>query len=169
MFWKLTASPIGPLILTSDKDSITGLWMLSHRKLPHFPPQEPYGLLPVFQDAEQWLHAYFTGSALPPLPPLSPEGTPFQKAVWAQLLEIPYGRSTTYGSLSKRLQEQGISSSPQAVGGAVGRNPISILIPCHRVLGTGGTLTGYAGGLARKRALLQLEKIKFYDTREAGQ
>lgn len=159
MFWTQLNSPIGPLTLASDGLSITGLWMSSHRALPQFPRQDLCPTLRLFQDAQSWLNAYFFNAPLPQLPPMAPTGTPFQQAVWSQLSSIPYGKTTTYGAISHRLQAQGIAASPQAVGGAVGRNPISILIPCHRVLGADGSLTGYAGGLVVKRQLLQLEGV----------
>lgn len=93
----------------------------------------------------------------PAMPPLAPQGSAFRQAVWNQLRKIPYGQVTTYGVLTRTLREQGISAAPQAVGGAVGHNPISILIPCHRVVGADGSLTGYAGGVDKKRFLLELE------------
>ena len=88
-----------------------------------------------------------------------PRGSPFRQAVWRLLLEIPYGTVTTYGALARTLRGQGISAAAQAVGGAVGHNPISILIPCHRVVGSDGSLTGYAGGVANKQFLLELEGV----------
>lgn len=91
------------------------------------------------------------------MPQLTPDGSSFRRSVWALLQTIPYGETTTYGALADRLKQRGISASPQAVGGAVGHNPISILVPCHRVIGADGTLTGYAGGLEIKRFLLKLE------------
>ena len=161
MFWTQLKSPIGLLTLSSNGLSITGLWMASHRALPQFSSTDFYSSsqLPVFQNTAKWLCAYFSKSVLPDFPSIAPDGTPFQQAVWSQLLTIPYGRTTTYGTISHHLQIQGISASPQAVGGAVGRNPISILIPCHRVLGADGSLTGYAGGLTVKQQLLHLEGI----------
>ena len=128
-----------------------------HRYLPCFPAEDWHPTLPVFQETARWLQIYFSGQVPGWVPPLRPAGTPFQQAVWQLLQRIPWGTTTTYGSLSRRLQAQGIKASPQAVGGAVGRNPISILIPCHRVLGADGSLTGYAGGLAIKQQLLRLE------------
>lgn len=106
-----------------------------------------------------WLDVYFTGREPDFMPPLNPVGSGFQRAVWELLLQIPYGQTTTYGALARKLaQQQGLAHmSAQAVGGAVGRNKISILIPCHRVVGTGGRLTGYAGGVDRKAGLLELE------------
>ena len=135
-------SPLGTMMLASDGAAVTGLWL----------------------EGQTYYASTLDGSeredgSLPPLPPLAPGGTPFRQAVWARLREIPYGQVTTYGALAQSLQAQGISASPRAVGGAVGHNPISILIPCHRVVGTGGSLTGYAGGLEKKRFLLRLEGI----------
>lgn len=153
-------SPIGPLYLDTDGKSLTGLWMEGQKYFPNVPlqalNQKPD--VPVFQETATWLDCYFSKKSLPPLPPLAPKGSVFRQAVWEELLQIPYGKITTYKALAKA-----IGSSPRAVGGAVGHNPISILIPCHRVLGSmyrgkGGTLTGYAGGLERKRFLLNLEQ-----------
>ena len=112
-----------------------------------------------FREAEAWLKAYFAKAPLPALPPLAPQGSSFRQAVWQLLLEIPYGTVTTYGALAQKLRDRGISAAAQAVGGAVGHNPISILIPCHRVVGSDGSLTGYAGGVAKKQLLLELEGV----------
>lgn len=152
-------SPLGQLRLAGDDRGLTGLWFLGQKYLPQTPP--PPGDLPVFREAAAWLDVYFSGRDPGPTPPLHPAGTPFQREVWALLTAIPYGRTATYGALAARLaRERGIPRlSAQAVGGAVGRNPISIFIPCHRVLGAGGSLTGYAGGLDKKAALLALEGI----------
>ena len=111
---------------------------------------------PVLQMTRAWVEAYFAQKPLPGMPALAPRGTDFQQRVWRMLREIPCGQTTTYGELAKALR-----SSPRAVGSAVGRNPISLLIPCHRVVGAGGQLTGYAGGLDRKQYLLQLESKSF--------
>ncbi|MDD3346269.1 methylated-DNA--[protein]-cysteine S-methyltransferase [Oscillibacter sp.] len=153
-------SPLGRLYLAGDGDALTGLWLEGQT---HFaatlPPDAPSAPdLPVFLQTEAWLTAYFAKRPLPSLPPLSPGGTPFQKAVWQRLLDIPCGQTVTYGALAESLQKDGVPACPRSVGGAVGRNPISILIPCHRVLGANGTLTGYAGGVERKRFLLELEE-----------
>jgi methylated-DNA-[protein]-cysteine S-methyltransferase len=113
--------------------------------------------LPVFLQTKDWLDDYFAGKTPPPLPPLAPAGTAFRRTVWKLLLEIPYGQTTTYGALARTLGERGNSTSARAVGGAVGHNPISILIPCHRVVGADGSLTGYAGGVDIKRKLLEWE------------
>ena len=161
LYTKSITSPLGPLFLASDGTAITGLW-LEHQK--YFgstltgTPEECPNLL-VFKEAEAWLAAYFAKASLPALPLLEPKGSSFQQAVWKLLSEIPYGTVTTYGELARKLRENGIPASPQAVGGAVGHNPISILIPCHRVVGSSGSLTGYAGGVAKKQFLLELEGV----------
>ena len=119
---------------------------------------------PLLDQAARWLDRYFAGDRPGPgAIPLAPAGTPFQRAVWQLLREIDYGQSTTYGALARTLmQRQGLSAmSAQAIGGAVGRNPIAVFIPCHRVLGKNGQLTGYAAGLDRKEYLLRLEQIPF--------
>ena len=152
-------SPVGTLTLASDGEALTGLWLEGQKYFGAGLPDTAVRAaeLPVFQAAEAWLAAYFSRSPLPALPPLAPRGTPFRQAVWQLLREIPYGTVTTYGALAQTLRDRGVSAAAQAVGGAVGHNPISILIPCHRCVGSGGSLTGYAGGVARKRFLLELE------------
>lgn len=159
MFTTTLPSPLGPLTLASDGAAITGLWLAGQKYFAstldiHASPAPD---LPVFGQAAAWLTAYFTGAPLPAMPPLAPSGSPFRQAVWALLREIPYGATTTYGALAQALRARGIAAAPQAVGGAVGHNPISILIPCHRVVGADGSLTGYAGGVEKKRFLLELE------------
>ena len=153
-------SPIGLLTLASNGTALTGLWLKGQKYFPSPLIGENLSDLPVFQQASDWLTAYFSNAPLPPLPTLEPQGSPFRQAVWQQLREIPYGQTTTYGSLARKLREQGIPAAAQAVGGAVGHNPISILIPCHRVLGHNGSLTGYAGGIAVKQYLLELEGVR---------
>ena len=123
----------------------------------------PYSLqnnLPVFKQAFNWLDIYFSGNEPDFTPKLNPRGSPFRKTVWDIMLKIPYGKTTTYGQIAQQIAKQkGIKDmSAQAVGGAVGHNPISIIIPCHRVIGANGNLTGYAGGLDKKCYLLKLEK-----------
>lgn len=155
-------SPVGMLYVASDGNSLTGLWIAGQKYFAATlsgDTSEKKELL-VFQQTEAWLDAYFAEEPLPDLPPLAPQGSAFRQAVWKILQEIPYGQTTTYGEISRRLREQGLSAAPQAVGGAVGHNPISILIPCHRVLGADGSLTGYAGGLEVKRFLLELEQTE---------
>ena len=159
MFTTTLPSPLGPLTLASDGAAITGLWLAGQKYFAstldiHASPAPD---LPVFGQAAAWLTAYFTGAPLPAMPPLAPSGSPFRQAVWALLREIPSGATTPYGALAQALRARGIAAAPQAVGGAVGHNPISILIPCHRVVGADGSLTGYAGGVEKKRFLLALE------------
>ena len=153
-------SPVGKLTLSSDGQALTGLWLEGQKYFcAGLPTDVKEKDLPVFRQAEAYLTAYFSGASLPPLPPLAPAGTDFQRSVWALLTEIPWGRTRTYGELAAELRRRGLGGAPRAVGAAVGRNPISILIPCHRVVGANGSLTGYAGGLARKRFLLELEGV----------
>ena len=150
------ASPVGKLTLVSDGENLTGLWMAGQK---YFAAGIPTNLpvcddLPVFLQARDWLDRYFSGER--PLPgelPLAPQGSAFRQSVWRILCEIPYGQTVTYGEIAKSL---GVRSA-QAVGGAVGHNPISIIIPCHRVLGSDGSLTGYAGGAQKKIWLLAHE------------
>lgn len=149
-------SPLGPVLLAAEDRGLTGLWFLGQKHVPDLPenlPETPE--LPVFVEARAWLERYFAGRDPGPTPPLCPAGTAFQRQIWQLLTAIPYGKTTTYGDLAEALGRPGAA---QAVGGAVGRNPISILIPCHRVLARDGGLTGYAGGSERKQALLELEK-----------
>ena len=150
-------SPLGEIMLASDGEALIGLWFEGQK---HFGAglagehmEKP---LPVFDQADRWLELYFSGRNPDFTPPLCPHGTAFQKSVWRRLLSIPYGRTMTYGEIALSL---GLPpGSVRAVGGAVGRNPISLMIPCHRVVGTKGNLTGYAGGIERKRRLLELER-----------
>ena len=142
-------SPVGTLYLTADEGGLTGIWM--HRsKTEDFP---------VLTQAKVWLDSYFSGNPIEFTFPLNPHGTTFQKQVWEILLAIPYGETTTYGAIAREMaQRTGKEKmSAQAVGQAVGANPISILIPCHRVVGAKGKLTGYAGGLDKKEWLLRHE------------
>ena len=154
-------SPVGHLTLSSDGTALTGLWLEGQKYFASTLPSDAVRQmdLPVFAETRLWLEAYFSGVIPPSLPPLRPEGGSFRQAVWRLLAEIPRGTTATYGELARRLQAEGRSASAQAVGGAVGHNPISILIPCHRCVGADGSLTGYAGGLAAKRFLLELEGV----------
>ena len=152
------ASPLGRIILGSDGERLTGLWFAGQRYFPREPMVDED--LSLFYAARTWLDAYFAGARPDPAAlPLDPAGSDFRRLIWSLLQEIPYGQTTTYGALARKAaQRLGLESmSAQAVGGAVGHNPLSILIPCHRVLGADGTLTGYAGGLERKRWLLEHE------------
>lgn len=153
-------SPVGTLTLAADGTALTGLWLEGQKYFgAGFSDTVQEKDLSVFREAEAWLKAYFAKAPLPALPPLAPQGSSFRQAVWQLLLEIPYGTVTTYGALAQKLRDRGISAAAQAVGGAVGHNPISILIPCHRVVGSDGSLTGYAGGVAKKQFLLELEGV----------
>ena len=156
-------TPLGPICAAAVKDagnySLRGLWFSGQKYFPRDTEtwiEKPD--CPVFLSLRIWLDDYFAGKKPRKQIPLLPGGTDFQKAVWKLLLEIPYGKTTTYGIISARLISDGVKASAQAVGGAVGHNPISLIIPCHRVLGADGSLTGYAGGIEKKRALLELEK-----------
>lgn len=160
MYVTTLPSPVGRLTLASDGTALTGLWLPDQKHFPVLPADaETHAELPVFRETAAWLEAYFSAGPLPPLPPLAPNGTPFQKRVWAYLLEIPFGETVTYGAAADVLRQRGVPTSARAVGGAVGRNPIAILIPCHRVLGANGSLTGYAGGIRAKEILLSLEGV----------
>lgn len=154
MFFTVYPSPLGNLTLTSDGNSLTGLWM-DTQPLPKA-DRIRRDDLPVFHLTQKWLDAYFLGNAPDPATlPLSPGGTAFQRKVWHILLSIPYGETVTYGAIARQISP---TMSSQAVGGAVGRNPISIIIPCHRVVGAKGLLTGYTGGLEYKKWLLRHEE-----------
>ena len=151
------SSPVGRLLLRSDGHALTGLWM--DRQAPE--NGLPGGENPVLRQTCVWLDDYFAGRKPCVSMPVALEGTEFQRQVWQRLGEIPYGEVITYGDIARELEtETGNRMSAQAVGGAVGRNPISIIIPCHRVVGAGGTLTGYAWGLERKQWLLRHEGWK---------
>ena len=152
--------PIGKLIMAGEGQVLTGLWIEGQSYFGSKDHPIQWGEAPVFEDTRRWLRAYFAGEDPGPTPPLAPEGSPFRRQVWEILRAIPRGQTTTYGAIAGELaKKNGKPAAPQAVGGAVGHNPISILIPCHRVLGADGSLTGYAGGLEKKEYLLRLEKI----------
>ncbi|MGH3319875.1 MAG: methylated-DNA--[protein]-cysteine S-methyltransferase [Streptosporangiaceae bacterium] len=176
----LVDSPIGPLTLVAGGGALTGLYMDEQR---HRPPDgvlgQPDGVLgqpdagpfaetaqppdaALLIEAASQLEAYFTGRLTRFDLPLAPNGTPFQHSVWAALRDIPYGETMTYGKLADRI---GRPTASRAVGLANGRNPISVIVPCHRVIGADGTLTGYGGGLERKRYLLALERRSVPDGR----
>jgi methylated-DNA-[protein]-cysteine S-methyltransferase len=158
------SSPVGPLMLASDGNNITGLWMLGQKYFAATvaPDIKEKAGLPVFAAAREWLDKYFKGQK-PEIPdlPLAPKGGKFRQEVWKILCEIPYGEVITYGDIAKKMAVKinKTTMSSQAVGGAVGHNPISIIIPCHRVVGANGSLTGYAGGIGKKIKLLELERV----------
>lgn len=158
-------SPIGNITLASDGENLTGLWFDGQKydrdTLHDSNPAEKD--LPIFSSAKKWLDIYFSGKAPNFTPPLKVEGSAFKKLVSEIMREIPFGHSTTYGEIAREVAQRTKrkSMSAQAVGGAVGHNPISLIIPCHRILGGNGKLTGYAGGIERKIFLLKLEGIPF--------
>lgn len=168
---KITAqyhSPIGAITLVGDGNSLTELHFIKGKdkkpqsvenpketKLQNHPAGQD---LPVFTETCRWLDLYFNGIKPDFTPPIKPQGSAFQQKVWRELLAIPYGQTTTYGVVAKRLD----CRSAQAIGQAIHRNPIAIIIPCHRVIGSNGSLTGYAAGLEIKQQLLQLENKLFF-------
>ena len=150
------SSPIGDITMASDGKALVGLWFdgqkyfadtlaIEHEERPD---------LPLFAETRRWLDMFFSGKAPDFTPPLAMRGSDFRKRVWQTLLEIPFGQTMTYGDIALLLG----CRSAQAIGGAVGHNSISLIIPCHRVVGTGGSLTGYAGGIDKKAWLLEMEK-----------
>ena len=154
-------SPLGEMLLTADTAGLTGLWFVGQKYFPQdLEENRQKADLPIFQEVKRWLDIYFSGREPDFMPPLHLTGTPFQKEVWDILLTIPYGKTLTYGDIANQLAaKRGLTHmSAQAVGGAVGRNPVSIIVPCHRCVGSKGQLTGYAGGIDKKKALLALEK-----------
>ena len=170
-------SPLGGITLDSDGTALTGLWFDGQKHfaatLAGISIEKPD--IPVFVETRRWLDLYFAGKRPDFTPLLAPMGTLFQQRVWNILLDIPYGMTMTYGEIAKRIVETFHETSlhpghmsPQAVGGAVGHNPISIIIPCHRVVGADGSLTGYAGGLERKECLLRLESYTIPVTVTSG-
>lgn len=154
-------SPLGNILLAADETGLTGLWFEGQKYFAHHLDKETLEKeLPIFEHTKKWLDIYFSGKEPDFTPPLHFDGTTFQNQVWKILCSIPYGQTMTYGEIAKQLaRENNIPHmSAQAVGGAVGHNEISIIIPCHRVVGSNGSLTGYAGGIDKKIKLLQLEK-----------
>ncbi len=154
-------SPFGVIVLSADETGLTGLWFDGGKYDADCPgPEQEEKDMPILAQAKDWLDFYFSGRKPGSLPPIHLTGTPFRLSVWKILQEIPYGKTVTYGEIAKKIAAQkGIARmSAQAVGGAVGHNKISIMIPCHRVVGTNGSLTGYAGGIDKKAKLLDLEK-----------
>lgn len=155
-------SPLGKIILASNGNALTGLWFDGQKYFgstltKDYIPKE----LPVFGQADRWLDIYFSGKAPNFTPLLSLTTTPFRKSVWEIMLKIPFGQTISYKEIAIKLARQrGISHmSAHAVGGAVAHNPVSLIIPCHRVIGANGNLTGYAGGIDKKIKLLEMENI----------
>ena len=154
-------SSLGGILLAADEIGLTGLWFDGEKYFAvNLPAEHTEQETPILIEVKRWLDIYFAGRKPDFLPPLHPIGSTFRQSVWQILLQIPYGKTTTYGEIARQLAEkQGLSRmSAQAVGGAVGHNEISIIIPCHRVVGTNGSLTGYAGGIDKKMKLLKLER-----------
>jgi methylated-DNA-[protein]-cysteine S-methyltransferase len=158
--WTELPSPVGPLRLTGDGSSLTGVYLSPHRYGPGEFPDAARGTDPVLGEAARQLAAYFAGKLTEFELPLAPAGTAFRQRVWAELLTIPYGTTISYLDLARRVADE---RAVRAVGGANGRNPISIIIPCHRVIGANGSLVGYGGGLERKRWLLTHEGALSFD------
>lgn len=161
-------SPVGRLTLASDGTGLVGLWLEGQKYFLETLPQEPlFDREPnILAQTRDWLDRYFSGER--PRPQelrLSPVGGEFRRAVWKCLCDIPYGEVTTYQAIARQMAGQSgrAPTSARAVGGAVAHNPISIIIPCHRVVGSNGSLTGYAGGLERKKQLLRLEGVHFFE------
>ena len=166
-------SPIGDLCVCSDGENLSGLWMMGQQYFQATGKNEDLVQistcgehqtgkdLSIFREVRQWLSIYFSGSDPGELPPIKAEGGEFRQLVWRHLREIPYGQLTTYGEIARKVAvEMGKTKmSAQAVGNAVGHNPISIIVPCHRVVGSDRSLTGYASGLGNKRFLLALEGV----------
>ena len=156
-------SPLGEMLLAADERGLTGLWLEGQKPDPAgLPAAHEERRTPILAEAARWLDVYFSGREPDFAPKLHLIGSDFRQAVWALLLQIPYGQTRTYGVLAKQLAEinGGKRVSAQAVGGAVGHNPVSIIVPCHRVVGSDGSLTGYAGGIDKKMRLLTLENAE---------
>ena len=158
------SSPLGEIILAADDIGLTGLWFVENQRHmgEGLSPEAVERPSPFFDEAVRWLDIYFSGRDPGFTPPLHLTGSAFRNQVGELLLQIPYGQATTYGEIAQTIaRERGVGRfSSRAVGGAVGHNPISLILPCHRVLGSNGSLTGYGGGLERKVALLKLEGIE---------
>ena len=152
------SSPIGEMLIVSDGEAICGVWFYGQKHFPSFENLTENDDLAIFREVKDWFDDYFDGLNPEIDFKLKPQGSEFRRKVWRILSEIPYGETLTYGEIASRLSP---TMSAQAVGGAVGHNPLAILIPCHRVIGADGKLTGYAGGIDRKIKLLELEMVIF--------
>ena len=157
----LYSSPLGDMLMQSeDGKSLCCLVFCDGNDDAEKIQQDINSDIPLFADVKSWLDIYFSGANPPFNPPLSSRGTEFQHAVWRHIAKILYGKTATYGEIARRLSEEKKSAvSARAVGGALNRNPIAIIVPCHRVIGKDGALTGYAGGVERKQALLLHEAM----------
>lgn len=155
-------SPVGGILIAADDKGLCGLWFDGEKYFAdNLPEKHCDGDNLIITDTVRWLDIYFSGKEPDFTPPLNPSGSPFRRAVWDILLKIPYGQTVTYGDIAKEIAKMRKIKrmSAQAVGGAVGHNEISIIIPCHRVVGSDGSLTGYAGGIDKKIKLLELEGV----------
>ncbi len=156
------ASPLGDITMASNGENLTGLWFNGQKYFADtLAAENSEKELPIFEQTANWLDAYFRGEIPDFMPALHMDGSPFRQMVWEILMKIPYGKVVTYRDIARMIVEKTgqKTMSAQAVGGAVGHNPVSIIVPCHRVVGTSGSLTGYAGGINKKIALLSLEKV----------
>ena len=163
-------TPLGAIIVAARGEAVCGLWFEGQKyERAGLPADAVCGDAPVLDAAEAWLERYFAGQQPGDMPPLELSGSAFKRAVMEEMLSIPRGQTTTYGEIAQRLRGRGFERAcARAVGTAVGHNPISIFVPCHRVLGAGGALTGYAGGLERKRFLLELEGAAQKSSKKPG-
>lgn len=155
-------SPLGGILLAGDDEALTGLWFDGQKYFADtLPAQHAARETPVFDAAKRWLDVYFRGERPDFTPPVKWEATPFRSAVWEILISVPYGTTITYEEIASRIARyRGLAHmSAQAAGSAVAHNPISVIVPCHRVVGTDGSLTGYAGGIGKKLRLLELERV----------
>lgn len=155
-------SPVGEILLACDETGMTGLWFAGEKFYAlSLDSEHEEKEMPVFDDTKRWLTIYFSGKEPDFMPKLHMIGSPFQLSVWKILRQIPYGHTTTYGEIAEQIaEERGLSRmSAQAAGGAVGHNEISVIVPCHRVVGSNGSLTGYAGGIDKKAEMLRLEDV----------
>ena len=159
-------SPLGKITLASDGSNIIGLWFDGQKYFPDKLREYEENELPIFELTAKWLDIYFSGNIPDFMPPIKINSTPFRKTVWGILQTIPYGKTITYGEIAKEIAKQkGLSKmSAQAIGGAISHNLVSLIIPCHRVIGANGNLTGYAGGIERKIKLLELEGVNLMAT-----
>jgi methylated-DNA-[protein]-cysteine S-methyltransferase len=155
-FFDYDDSPLGEMLFTASAHALTAVHFVGDKYFPRIDHLTRRSM-PLFEHAKRALRAYFAGEDVRFDFPLGPEGTPFQQRVWSEIAKIPYGETITYGTLAART---GRPAAVRAAGAATGRNPLTIIVPCHRIVGADGSLTGYAGGLARKRALLSLERTK---------
>ena len=159
------SSPLGKIILTAHNNALTGLYFDGQKYLPNISAFLENNQLAIFSQTAQWLDIYFQGKNPHFTPPLLITASDFRQSVWHMLMQIPFGKTISYKEIAQKIahQQNRLTISPQAVGNAVGRNPISLIIPCHRVIGSNGDLTGYAGGMDKKISLLKLEKVNIFN------